>query len=283
MPHTARSDVPVPRPVTVPTIGSRRWIDLVLVAGGAVLTLGTLPLLGLPLLLTGLLLPLLEFQARRAGGIDHLLRLVPPEVADAHRAVVRAAGRPGVVEPDDVIAGADELVLEVAAMLGGRAARRASQRRFVAARIAALRSVAAELTDRHDAWQAAMDELEALAPVDQGELIAERAAGPGWLSTMLLVLLAPGFLLVDLVRGAGRSIVALVEGLALRLRTIVELAMAVLRAVGRVVADALASWRALVAAMGEAARTARGRFVAGRALALRRLRRAPRGLGGRPL
>jgi len=108
--------------------------------------------------------------------------------------------------------------------------------------------------------------------------MAEDAAGAGWLSTLLLVLLAPAFLLIDLVRGALRSILAFVEGVALRLRTLVDLAMVGLRAAGRAIAGAIASWRALTTAMRDAARTARGRFVAARALATRRLRRGPRGL-----
>jgi len=283
MPHTVPSDVPVPVPVTVPSGGSHRWIDLVLVAAGGALALRGLVVLGVPVLLVGLLLPLLEWRARRSGGIDHLLGLVPPKVAAAHRAVVLAAQRSGVVDPDDVIESADELVLEVAAVLGGRPARRASQRRFVAVRLAALQAVVADLAERHEAWRAAMDELDALVPLEPGEVTAKDAAGSAWLSTLLLVLLAPAFLVVDLVRGAVRSIVALAAGVALRLRTVADLTLAGARAVGPAVADALASWRALISSMRDAVRTAHGRFVAGRGLALRRLRRRPRGLGRPPL
>jgi hypothetical protein len=279
MPNPNRSDVPAPRPVRVPHTGSTRWIDLLLVTAGAILALHGLALAGVPLMLVALLLPFRQWRARRAGGIDHLLPLVPSEVADAHQAVVAAAGRPGIVDPADAITAADELVLEVAAVLGGRPARRSSQRRFVEVRLAALERLVTELTERHEAWRAAMDELDALASPELGVTAVEPPAGSTWLSTLLLVLLAPAFLFVDLLRGVVRLAVALFEGVALRIRTVVDLVLAGLAAVGRAIAGALVSWRALVASVRLAVRTARGRFVAGRALAGRRLRRSPRGLG----
>ena len=278
-------EAPVPDvPVSAPTAVTRRWIDLLLVAAGTVLALQGVAVVGVPIVVVGLILPLLEWRTRRAGGIEHLLLLVPPDLAEAHRTVLTAADRPGVIDPEDVVALADELVLEVATVLGGRPARRASQRRFVAVRKSALESMATELSERHEAWRAAMQELDDLVPVDRADLpVAPQKPEPGsgWLSTVLLVVLAPAFLVVDLVRGTGRAVVALVEGVALRLRTIVDLLAAGIRAVGRAIARALRSWRHITASIREAARASRGRFVAARTLALRRLRSRPRALSRR--
>jgi hypothetical protein len=273
VPSEPRSDVPAPIDPPLPD-GTRRWIDAVLVVAGIVAAVEGLPVVGVPLLLVGALLPFLHWRARRAGGIEHLLRLVPAEVARAHQAVVVAAARPGVVEPAHVVAAADELVLEVAAVLGGRAPRRASQRRFVSVRVAALESVAADLGERHEAWRAAIRELDELVPHEDHRAEIDDASGPGWLSVCLLVALAPAFLLVDLVRGTGRVVLALVEGIALRLRTVLDLVVAGARAMASAVAAARRGWRAFTAGVRDAARTARGRFVAARALAMRRLRRA---------
>ncbi len=255
---------------------SKRWIDLLLLSGGVVLVLAGVAPLGVPLLLVGFLVPFLEWRTRRAAGIEHVLDLVPTELAEAHRSLVAAASRPGVVDADAVVAGADDLVLEVAAVLGGRPARRASQRRHVAVRQAVLESVTSDLAERHHAWRAAMEELDDIAPAEPQRSPSGASDGTGWLSTVLLVVLAPSFLVVDLVRGAVRLVRALVEGVALRLRTIADLVVAGGRAVVRAVAGAVRSWRRLTVAVREAARTARGRFVAARTLAVRRLLRRSR-------
>src|SRR4029078_3977841 len=62
-------------------------------------------------------------------------------------------------------------------------------------------------------------EIEAIAGVTVAEVTDEPARG-GLLVSVLVVLLFPAFLLWDVARLTGRGLVSLVDGLALRVRTI---------------------------------------------------------------
>ena len=204
------------------TTRRRRWVDALLVGAGAslvaasaILGIGLL-VLAIPVLLLGLVMPLVRWHGRDRG-LAGALSLVPPDLADSHRAVRAAASLPGVVDAARVNRTADDSLLEVAALLGGRPPRGAAQRRFVAARVAAMADTAADLEQRHQAWLAACAEIDALVPSTQLQQPPETRGGP--LVAVLVMLLFPLFLGWDLLRALASGLVALGDGVALRLRT----------------------------------------------------------------
>ena len=268
--------------------GRRLWIDALLVAGGGACVAAGWPAAGVPLVVTGLVLPGVRRLGARAGARDgRLHRLVPPELASAHRAVVAAARLPGV-DAAGVVEAADDLLLESAALLAGRPPRGAAQRRFVAARVRVMEETAAALEERHGAWTAARAEVDGLATPGLGDAteaaappeVVEARSRPGLLVGVLVVLLMPAFVAWDLVRGTGRAAVALADGVALRLRTAGVLAVRGICAAGRGVLRAGAAWWALRRHLVVAAGEARHRVVAARLRVQLHLRRARRGLRG---
>lgn len=240
----------------------RRWIDVLLLAAGvACLTRGWwLP--AAALVAFGLVTPLLQ-RSGRCRGFGDAAHLVPADVADAHAQILAAATLPGAQGATRVVEASEDAVLEVAAVLGGRPPRGAAQRRFVAAHVAVMADTAAELRQWSDAWLAARAEL---GPADGMEVDDDPAQPQGSGGTGVVVLtlvLAPFFALWDGLGLVARALVALGDGLTLRLSI-------TSRALVALAARARAEWTEALAA-------ARGRFLASRArlrLHLRRARRA---------
>lgn len=251
---------------------STRWTDVLLLLAGVALAVAGRPEAGAPVALLGLLMPLLTWQAGRAGRGRALYRKVPSDVAVAHRNVLAAAGLPGVADADEVVDDADDALLEVAALLGGRPPRGATQRRFVAARVAAMVSTTDDLRERHQLWTEAAAEVDAIgSPVPA----AEESRG-GVLVVVFVGLLFPLFLGWDLVRGVGRAVVGVVEGLALRVRTAGRLVVQGVASVGGLVARAFHAWASMRDRVVESAREAHHRVAAARLRMRLRLRRARR-------
>lgn len=259
------------------------WIDVVLVAAGAALAAGNgRPVAGLVLVALGLVMPALRLVTRHrtgGGGTAALARLVPPELADAHAALLAAATLPGVPDAAEVVAAADHSLLEVAAALAGREPRGAAQRRLVAGRVAALLQAEDDLYDHHEAWREAVAEVDALAPTEPWAGTVARTAGAaadrdGPMVTLMLILLSPLFLAWELVTGTLRALRALVDGVALRIRTAARAVRWTLHAVGWLIAGAIRQWAALRRRVVAAAGEARARFIAAR-LRLRLRFRAP--------
>jgi hypothetical protein len=277
--EVTRTDIPA-----ADTLGSgrRRWIDVLLVAAGASLVaaspeVGTwLSTLGIPLVALGLLTPLLRWSGR-SRGIAGAVHLVPPELAESHRGVRAAASLPGVVDGPAAVDVADDSLLEVAALLGGGLPRGATQRRFVAARVRAMTAAAADLEQQHQAWVAAIAEVDALAPSPPLEAPLPRRDGP--LVGVLVLVLLPGFLAWDLLCATARAGVALVEGLALRLRMASRLLARAASAAGALVGRARDVWTSARKDLAVATREAHHRVTAARIRLRLRLRRARRVAG----
>jgi hypothetical protein len=242
------------------------WIDALLVTAGLVLAATGRPLAGVPLVALGLVLPGLRLSARRRSGRRGVLHLVPPDVAAAYADVRAAASLEGVPDGDAVIAAADDALLEMAAVLAGRPPKGAAQHRLVRVRTEAWAVTAAHLRAHHESWREAVAELDALAPLPPAEAEPDRAvtrAPGGWMVGVLLVVLAPVFLAWELVTGTVRALVALADGLALRVRTAGRALLWALRAGLTLLAHTRRRWaelRRLVVAAAEA----RGRFLAAR-------------------
>jgi hypothetical protein len=141
-------------------------------------------------------------------------------------------------------------------------------------------ATAAGLRAHHESWREAVAELDTLAPPPlTAEPVTEEAEEPGgWLVAAMLVLLAPAFLAWEVVTGAVRAVVALADGLALRVRTAGRALVWMLRAAVALLARTVRRWAELRRRVVAAAVEARGRFVAasvrGR-LRFRRRRRSP--------
>lgn len=251
---------------------STRWTDVLLLLAGLAFAIAGRPEVGAPVALLGLLMPLLTWRAGRAGRGRALYRHVPSEVAAAHRDVLTAAARPGVAHAGDAVDDADDALLEVAALLGGRPPRGASQRRFVAARVTAMVSSSDDLRERHQLWTEATAEVDAIgSPVPP----AEESRG-GVLVTVFVALLFPLFLGWDLVRGVGRAVVGFVEGLALRVRTAGRLVVQAVASLGGLVVSAFRAWASVRDRVVESAREAHHRVAAARLRMRLRFRRARR-------
>ena len=258
-------------------VGRRQWVDVLLVVAGVSLTVAGWPIAGLPLILIGLLMPARSWFVNRHASGRSVARLVPPELAAAHAAVIDAASLPGVVGAQSTLAAADESLLEVAAVLAGDPPRGGAQRRFVAARVRVLDDAAHTLRERHDAWVAACAEVESLSGIALPEPPEEEATDHA-LVGVLVVALAPAFLFWEVVVGAGRGVIHLADGLVLRVRTAARLLVHAGRAVASLAAAVVRSWadwrRRVLAAM----RAARHRFVAARVRLRLRWRQARRGV-----
>jgi hypothetical protein len=268
------------------TTRRRRWVDALLVGTGASLVAASamfgigLLVLAIPVLLLGLVMPLVRWLGRDRG-LAGALALVPPELADSHRAVRAAASLPGVVDAARVNRTADDSLLEVAALLGGRPPRGAAQRRFVAARVAAMADTAADLQQRHEVWVAACDEVEALVPDTPLQEPSETRSGP--LVAVLVVLLFPLFLGWDLLRAMACGLVALGDGSALRLRTTGRLVAQLGSGAIGLLKRARAAWTGACDEVVAAVREAHHRVSSARLRVRLRVRRARRGLPGVPL
>src|SRR5438128_945035 len=87
--------------------GRRRWVDLLLLGGGAVVfARGWLPI-GALLIILGGVMPILSWCLRRRGGLD-VYHLVPADLVESHRAVLAAAALPHVPDPAAVVRAADD-------------------------------------------------------------------------------------------------------------------------------------------------------------------------------
>jgi hypothetical protein len=242
---------------------TRRWIDVLLLAAGAAGVARGWSAPGAVLIASALVVPVLTLVGtRRNGPGAQLYRLVPADVADAHRTLLALAPEAGVV------AAADDALLEVAALLGGRPPRGGAQRRFVAGHVQAMR-------DCTTALAAARAEVEALSPDDPGpEPTTSRAAGP--LVAAMVVVLLPTLLAWDIGRGVVHGLLALLDGLAFRARTTARLVVRGAAAVGAVGVAAVRSWGELRERVVMSSREAWRRVVALRMAARLRLRRARR-------
>jgi hypothetical protein len=234
------------------------WIDVIAVAIGAELLLR----------LTG--------RIGRRSSMQRPYELVPANAVAAHRELVAAAARPGVEGGDHAIPAGDVALLEIAALLGGREPRGGAQRRFVAARIAAMQELTAELAERADAWAAARDEVGKIAVPLEAPAAQPRV---GFVVRALTVVLLPAFLALDLFAALGGLGVAIVDGVVLRVRALLLLAGHGLRSLVAAVARAREQWARARAAAREALAEARARAAASRMrlrLRLRRVRRVIR-------
>lgn len=208
-----------------------------------------------------------------------LYRLVPTEVTAAHERVRAAADRPGIVDRRAALTVADDVLLEVAAMLAGRAPDGPAQQQHVVARTRYLGELAVALDERGDAWQQAVTELDAEWP----EVLAPPAA-PGRdrdAVTVLVVLLSPFFVAWDVVVGAARGSVALVPAVARRVRAAWDAALGAVTGLLRSVVAAARRWRTYRDRVRAAFAEARARMIAARLrlrIRLRRLRSRRRGV-----
>jgi hypothetical protein len=249
----------------------RRWIDVLLVAAGAFCATRGLIWAAVPLVAFGLVAPAVAWRTRRREG-PSLARLAPPEVTDAHAAVVTAATLPGIPDPKAVVEAADDLLYDVAAVLVGRPARGAAQRRFVVVHTRVLTAMAADLHERHAAWTAAMAEVDAISPQAPTAPASPTPEKDGALVTALLVALSPGFIAWDLVCGTVRGLVGLRDGLTLRMRAVARLVLRAIAAVGDLLVRTARAWRSVRLRVAAAGSEARHRFLATRVRLRHRLR-----------
>lgn len=231
-----------------------RWIDALLLVGGVACLVAGWAVPGIALLVVGAVAPLVRWTGRRRGAAD-VYDLVPESLSERHAAVVAAAELDGVVEPAAVVDAADDVLLETAALLVGRPPRGRAQWRLVEARVRALADVVAELEERHQAWVEARRELDEMAPPPAVETApTERSGVP---LRMLVAVLLPFFLTWDALAFAGRMALALVEGVAIRLRATGRVALRAGRVFTGAAAAARRSWTELRSTFATAARDAR--------------------------
>jgi hypothetical protein len=229
------------------------------------------------LIALGLVMPAVRWFGARRGSAESVGHLVPAELMDSLAMVLAAAALPGVSDRVEVVEGADDVVLEVAAVLAGRPPRGATQRRFVEARVRAMNSTVAELRDRHQAWTEARAELDSLAP-RFALLDVPAQSRDGLLVRVLVVTLFPLFAAWELVRLTGRAAIGLCDGLALRLRTMVRVVMQAARGVASLAVKLVEGWRDLREQIVIAAQEARHRFLSTRVRVRIGLRQARRRL-----
>ncbi|MEY2453412.1 MAG: hypothetical protein QOD92_2986, partial [Acidimicrobiaceae bacterium] len=259
------------------TVAVRRgtWIDVLLVAAGLWCITSGWPAVAVPLAALGLVLPVVRWFGERRGSVRSVGHLVPAALMDGHAAVLATATLTGVSDPADVIETADDMVLEVAAVLAGRPPRGAAQRRFVEARTQVMNSTAAELRERHQAWTEAIAEVDSIAAgIALPSVVPETR--DGILVRVLVVALFPFFAVWDLVRLTGRGARGLYDGVALRLRTTARLITVAVRGAGSLALRVIEQWRDLRARIVIAAREARHRFLSIRVRVRIRLRHARR-------
>jgi hypothetical protein len=261
-----------------PLTPRRRWIDAVLIGAGVAGVWLHWWLPGVALIVFGLVVPVLQRSGRRHRGLGDAARLVPAELAAAHRELVTAAARPGVQAPE-VLAEAHETILEVVALLGGRDPRGGAQRRFVAARCSAMTATAAELRQWSDAWLAAKAEVDLVAFIQPVAEPEEREPAASWLVTAFTVALSPVFLLWDGACLLGRGVVAFADGVALRVRTAGGLVVRAVAGLSGLAARARHTWAQARTQVAQAVAEARHRFLATRARVRLRLLRARRPFG----
>ena len=258
-------------------VGRGIWIDLLLVAASVWCVASGWHPIAAALLALGVVLPMVRWFGARRSNTQAVAHLVPSDVVDSHARVLAAATLPGVLDVADVIEAADDIVLEVAAVLAGRPPRGSTQRRFVDGRVQAMNGTASELEDRHRAWIAARAEVDAIAPS-----IVLPDPPPqtrdGALVRMFVVVLFPCFAAWDAVRLGGRGAIRLVDGLALRARTVVRVAARAGQGFLDFLRTAVQRWTDVRERLVAAAREARHRFLATRVRVRIRLRDARRRL-----
>lgn len=227
-------------------------VDVALVAAGVTAAVSFDPLIGAPIAVVGLILPI----ARRLGprSLDAaVLDTLPDELLEAHEGVIEAAADAGDRGPT-TIAAADRLVTEAAAVLAGRPTPGRTHTAFVSARVAVLESMAEELEDRRSALAAARRELDGL-DVAFESTVSEPTTG---LVVRLMVgVLLPLTLAIDVVRAIIRLPWTIAVGVVFRLRTAARLIAVVGDRVRPIVAEArmrLRRFRTRIAADVRAAR-----------------------------
>jgi hypothetical protein len=267
---------------SVPSHHVRRWwIDVLLVAvGGAAFAAGS-PVGAAALVAIGLAVPLVHVIGVRGRTVDRAFRFAPTELAQRHERVRRAAARLGqdATAARAAVDRADDVVLEAAAIFGGRPVRGATHRRYVQQRCALLDHLTVELTDRAKALAAATAEVDELDPLPTTGTDRDLASSPSPsssdpLATALLVLLGPLFVAWELGATFVRGAIALVDGIALRLRTIARLSARAFVAVCRSVLVAARRWRDARDRLAVSWREARRQFAVARFRVRLRLHRA---------
>ena len=256
------------------------WIDVLLVAAGLWCAPTGWPALGAALIALGLVLPAVRWFGARRGSAQRVRHLVPTALMDSHAAVLIAAALPGVADPHTVIETADDVVLEVAAVLAGRPPRGATQRRFVESRVRMMKATTAELRERHHAWTEARAEVDSIASGVTLPAIAPQTRD-GLLVRFLVVTLFPLFAAWDLVQLTARGAIGLCDGVALRLRTIARIASRAALTVAATLRDLSRRWTEVRTTIVRAVGETRHRFVATRVRVRIRLRQARRRLNVR--
>src|SRR4051794_1737020 len=109
---------------------TRRWIDAVLVIASGATAIAGWPAIGMLVAVLGLVAPLARWLRRDNTIADDF---VPAELVPSYREVLDAASLPGV-DDGDAIKRANAIVLESAAILGGRPPKGGAQHRFVTGR-----------------------------------------------------------------------------------------------------------------------------------------------------
>ncbi|MEY2459598.1 MAG: hypothetical protein QOG30_1428 [Acidimicrobiaceae bacterium] len=272
----------VPRSTTtheadVLAVGRGVWIDVLLVVASVWCVAAGWHPIAAALLALGVVLPVVRWLGIRRNHMQAVAHLVPSDVMDSHARVLAAAALPGVLDVANVIEASDDIVFEVAAVLAGRPPRGASQWRFVDVRVRAMNGTASELEERHRAWIAARAEVDAIAA---GIVLPDPPpqTRDGVLVRMFVVVLFPCFAAWDAVRLGGRGAVRLVDGLALRARTVARVVARTGRGFLNFLRTAVQRWTDLRERFVDAAREARHRFLALRVRVRIRLRDARRRL-----
>lgn len=249
-----------PADLPVPVAG--RTIDVFLIVAGVALLLGGYPLFGAPLASFGVVLPLV-MRGKRPRTTPSALRLVPAELNRSYLDLLTAVSLGGVDGASEITRCADDLVLEVAAVLGGRPPRGAAQRRFVEARVRAIEAMTAAAEERHAAWLAARAEVEAISAIPLSDPVPAPPTSRSLVRLFVVVLFA-AFILWDLGGLIVRAAMSLVDGLALRARAAIRLLMDAGLLIARFARRSLRQWRQVRAALVLAAREARGEAAAAR-------------------
>jgi len=250
---------------------NRFWVDALLIGVGLFLAFHGFLIAGVAIGLFAVVFPVLRWRSRGRGTAD-LYPSIPPELADAHRAVLGATRLAGVQNGDESVEIADEMVIEVAAVLAGRPVRGAAQQRFVAARIAVLQDMISEMRERHNAWEAATAELATIAaPIAFAE--SEQRRG-GWLVGAFVVVMFPFFMAWDVIAFGARLVVRLLEGVVLRVRATARLLLRTAHGLRSSVVRVWRVWRVTRAALVTSLADARHRIFAMRNRFRLRLRRA---------
>jgi hypothetical protein len=261
---------------TLPLPVHHWWVDAVLLGVGVAALAAGWYLVAAVAVAAGLPLPLIHLFGVRGHGIERALTFAPDEIVAARERLQRAAlPLNGSEETRLALEQADEIVLEAAAIFGGRPARGSTHERYVRQRCAVLDQLALALAERAGALDSARVEIEELDGIIHG--VASVATAPSDpLATALLWLLSPVFIAWEIGAMIGRAGAGFAVGVVLRVRTIVSLSARGWRSAGRTVIAVFTMWRDVRRRFLQSWEEARRRFVTVEFTLRLRLRRASR-------